>query len=87
MERFQPVIGGDGAGEGNGGDQFLKSDVEAGIDGSKSILDAGEEAGLKLDSAAEWVSATRALESFVRTAARPAQWRGPRGGGRDRCAF
>ena len=50
MERFQPVIGGDGSGEGDGGTiKFLKSDTEAESDGSKSVLDAGEEAGLELE--------------------------------------
>ena len=48
MERFQPVIGGDG-GEGEGGTiKFLKSDKEAQSDGSQPILVAGEEAGLEL---------------------------------------
>ena len=48
MERFQPVIGGDG-GEGEGGTiKFLKSDKEARSDGSQPILVAGEEAGLEL---------------------------------------
>jgi ferredoxin-NADP reductase len=47
MERFQPVIGGDGEGEG-GTIKFLKSDAEAESDGSRPILVAGEEAGLEL---------------------------------------
>jgi ferredoxin-NADP reductase len=47
MERFQPVIGGDGDGEG-GTITFLKSDAEAESDGSRPILVAGEEAGLEL---------------------------------------
>jgi ferredoxin-NADP reductase len=48
MERFQPVIGGDG-GEGEGGTiKFLSSDTEAESDGSQPILVAGEEAGLEL---------------------------------------
>src|SRR4051794_19827313 len=47
MERFQPVIGGDGEGEG-GTIKFLKSDAEAESDGSQPILVAGEEAGLEL---------------------------------------
>jgi ferredoxin-NADP reductase len=50
MERFQPVIGGDGAGEGEGGPiKFTKSDVETESDGSQPILAAGEEAGLELE--------------------------------------
>jgi stearoyl-CoA 9-desaturase NADPH oxidoreductase len=48
MERFQPVIGGDG-GEGEGGTiRFVSSDREAESDGSQPILVAGEEAGLEL---------------------------------------
>jgi len=49
MERFQPIIGGDGAGEGEGGPiKFLKSEIEAESDGSQPILVAGEEAGAEL---------------------------------------
>jgi stearoyl-CoA 9-desaturase NADPH oxidoreductase len=49
MERFQPIIGGDGAGEGSGGTiKFLESGAEAESDGSQPILVAGEEAGLEL---------------------------------------
>lgn len=47
MERFQPVIGGDGEGEG-GTIKFSKSETEAESDGSKPILVCGEEAGLEL---------------------------------------
>ena len=48
MERFQPVIGGDGvAGEG-GTIRFTKSGVEARSDGGTPILVAGEEAGAEL---------------------------------------
>jgi stearoyl-CoA 9-desaturase NADPH oxidoreductase len=48
MERFQPVIGGEGE-HGEGGTiRFLKSDVEAESDGSRPILVAGEEAGATL---------------------------------------
>ena len=48
MERFQPIIGGDG-GEGEGGTvRFLESDAEGESDGSQPILVAGEEAGLEL---------------------------------------
>ncbi len=47
LERFQPVIGGEGAGEG-GTIKFSKSDAEAESDGSKPILVCGEEAGLEL---------------------------------------
>jgi ferredoxin len=48
MERFQPVIGGDGA-EGEGGTiTFLNSDREVECDGGTPILVAGEEAGLEL---------------------------------------
>jgi ferredoxin-NADP reductase len=47
LERFQPVIGGDGDGEG-GTIKFLKSDKEVEADGSQPILVAGEEAGLEL---------------------------------------
>jgi ferredoxin-NADP reductase len=47
MERFQPVIGGDGEGEG-GTIKFTKSDLEAESDGSQPILVAGEEAGAEL---------------------------------------
>ncbi len=50
MERFQPVIGGEGEGEGEGGTiKFLRSEVEAESDGSQPILVAGEEAGLELE--------------------------------------
>jgi stearoyl-CoA 9-desaturase NADPH oxidoreductase len=49
MERFQPIIGGDDAEQGEGGTiKFLKSDCEARSDGSQPILVAGEEAGLSL---------------------------------------
>jgi ferredoxin-NADP reductase len=49
MERFQPVIGGDGSAGGEGGTiRFLKSDIEAESDGSQPILVAGEEAGAEL---------------------------------------
>jgi ferredoxin-NADP reductase len=48
MERFQPVIGGDGE-HGEGGTiRLLKSGVEAESDGSQPILVAGEEAGATL---------------------------------------
>jgi len=48
IERFQPVIGGEG-GEGDGGTiKFLESDLEAESDGSQPILVAGEEAGAEL---------------------------------------
>ena len=48
VERFQPVIGGDGE-DGKGGTvKFLKSDEEAECDGGTPILVAGEEAGLDL---------------------------------------
>ena len=48
MERFQPVIGGDGA-EGEGGTiVFSKSGEETECDGGTPILVAGEEAGLEL---------------------------------------
>ncbi|MDQ3572451.1 MAG: ferredoxin reductase [Actinomycetota bacterium] len=48
VERFQPVIGGDGE-EGKGGTvSFVKSDEEAECDGGTPILVAGEEAGLEL---------------------------------------
>ena len=47
MERFQPILG--EAEEGEGGTiNFLKSDCQTHSDGSKPILVAGEEAGLKL---------------------------------------
>jgi ferredoxin-NADP reductase len=49
MERFQPVIGGDGAAAGEGGAiRFVSSDVEAVSDGGTPILVAGEEAGAEL---------------------------------------
>jgi ferredoxin len=49
MERFQPVIGGDGSSGGEGGKiRLTKSDVEAESDGSQPILVAGEEAGATL---------------------------------------
>ena len=49
LERFQPIIGGDGAGGGEGGTiRFLQSDAEAESDGTQPILVAGEEAGLEL---------------------------------------
>jgi ferredoxin-NADP reductase len=47
LERFQPIIGGDGGGEG-GTVKFLDSDAEAECDGGTPILVAGEEAGLEL---------------------------------------
>jgi ferredoxin-NADP reductase len=47
LERFQPIIGGDGEGEG-GTIKFLKSDCEVESDGNKPILESGEEAGLEL---------------------------------------
>jgi ferredoxin-NADP reductase len=48
LERFQPVIGGEGA-EGEGGTiTFKASDTEAESDGGKPILVAGEEMGLEL---------------------------------------
>ena len=47
LERFQPVIGGDGEGEG-GTVKFLKSDKEVEVDGDTPILVAGEEEGLEL---------------------------------------
>jgi ferredoxin-NADP reductase len=48
MERFQPVIGGDGA-EGEGGAiRFTRSGEEASCDGGTPILVAGEQAGLEL---------------------------------------
>ena len=47
LERFQPIIGGDGEGEG-GTIKFLKSDKEVESDGSQPILVSGEEAGLEL---------------------------------------
>jgi stearoyl-CoA 9-desaturase NADPH oxidoreductase len=49
MERFQPKLGLGDAGEGEGGTiTFIKSKCEAGSDGSKPILVAGEDAGLEL---------------------------------------
>jgi stearoyl-CoA 9-desaturase NADPH oxidoreductase len=49
MERFQPVIGGEGAAEGEGGTiTFLKSGREIEGPGDKPILVAGEESGLEL---------------------------------------
>lgn len=44
MERFQPLIGGEGEGDG-GTVRFLRSGVEAGCDGGTPILAGGEEAG------------------------------------------
>jgi ferredoxin-NADP reductase len=49
MERFQPVIGGEGAAEGEGGTiTFLKSGCDVEGPGDKPILVAGEESGLEL---------------------------------------
>jgi ferredoxin-NADP reductase len=49
MERFQPVIGGDGATSGEGGTvRFSRSGVEATCGGGTPILVAGEEAGADL---------------------------------------
>ena len=51
MERFQPIIGtgADSDAEGAGGTvSFLRSGIETECEGGKSILVAGEEAGLKL---------------------------------------
>ena len=48
FERFQPKIGGN-AGKGEGGQiEFLDSETSVDCDGSTPILDAGEQAGLKL---------------------------------------
>jgi ferredoxin-NADP reductase len=47
-ERFQPIIGENGASGEGGTIRFLRSDVEVENDGSKPILVAGEEAGLEL---------------------------------------
>jgi stearoyl-CoA 9-desaturase NADPH oxidoreductase len=44
MERFQPLIGGEGEGDG-GPVRFLRSGVEADCDGGMPILAGGEEAG------------------------------------------
>ena len=44
MERFQPLIGGAGGGDG-GAVRFTKSGVDAVCDGATPILVAGEEAG------------------------------------------
>jgi ferredoxin len=49
MERFQPVFGHNGHGEGAGGTiRFTKSDIETESDGDTPILVAGEEAGAEL---------------------------------------
>lgn len=49
LERFQPVIGSDLPGAGEGGTiKFLNSGIEASSDGSQPILVAGEEAGAEL---------------------------------------
>ena len=48
MERFQPVIGGDGAAGEGGVITFVNSDKEVECDGGTPILVAGEEAGLEL---------------------------------------
>src|SRR6187402_112664 len=49
MERFQPVIGGEGAIGGEGGTvRFTRSGVETSSDGGTPILVAGEEAGAEL---------------------------------------
>ena len=48
VERFQPIIGGDGAEGGGGPIKFMKSDIEAESDGGTPILVAGEEAGAAL---------------------------------------
>jgi ferredoxin-NADP reductase len=45
MERFQPLIGGEGGGGEGGAIRFAKSGLEAACDGAKPILAAGEEAG------------------------------------------
>ena len=45
MERFQPVIGGEGGKGAGGAVSFLKSGVEAKCDGDTPILVGGEEAG------------------------------------------
>jgi len=48
LERFQPIIGGD-PGDGQGGTiRFLKSEIEANVDGGTPILVAGEDAGATL---------------------------------------
>ncbi len=49
MERFQPVFGHNGHGEGAGGTiRFTESDIETESDGDTPILVAGEEAGAEL---------------------------------------
>jgi len=49
MERFQPVIGGDGTVAGEGGAiRLTKSGIETSSDGGTPILVAGEEAGAEL---------------------------------------
>jgi ferredoxin-NADP reductase len=48
MERFQPLIGGEGGGGEGGTVRFLKSRVETTCDGATPILAAGEEAGATL---------------------------------------
>ena len=47
FERFQPVIGGHGEGDG-GTIRFLSTDLETECDGDTPILVAGEEAGAEL---------------------------------------
>jgi ferredoxin-NADP reductase len=48
MERFQPLIGGEGGGGEGGTVRFSKSKVETTCDGATPILAAGEEAGATL---------------------------------------
>ena len=49
LERFQPIIGREGGGEGAGGTiHFLESEIETRCDGGTPILVAGEEAGATL---------------------------------------
>ena len=49
MERFQPIIGGEGEGEGEGGTvRFRASEIETVCDGGTPILVAGEDAGATL---------------------------------------
>ena len=86
LERFQPVIGGDGAGEaGEGGTvRFRVTEVEGECDGRTPILECGENAGAKLPFGCRMgICHTCVGQARRGPGPRPAHRRGPRRGGPD----